>query len=260
MEKINVTGLKNVSETLLIPLYFKAKETTEEGLLFDPVAVKAVEKIGYDFNKFHSDRLSQTGVTIRTILFDLILENLSKTHPDLIVVNLGAGLDTRPERHPDFQWFNIDFKEVIEVREQVFKETNSTNFSQSIFDFSWIGKIPRRSHILFIAEGVLMYLEESLVKQLFLKLSSEFSESYVAFDTIPKFMVGRRHSSVNTNTAPFKWGNSNLEDIMRWDRSLSAMNTYRFGDFFKEKWGWMRLVYFIPVIKKGFKVAVVKLK
>jgi O-methyltransferase involved in polyketide biosynthesis len=259
MEKISVDNLYNVAETLLIPLYFKAKETQEQGLLFDDIAVGAVGRIDYDFARFDKDRLSQTGVAVRTMLLDQVLEELTTLYPDLLVVNLGAGLDTRPERYPDLAWVNVDFREVMDLRRKIFPNTRSINLSQSILDFSWLDHIPVRRHVLFICEGVLMYLYEKEVRELFLKLAAGFSEAYLAFDTIPEFMVGRSHRSVDTRKAPFCWGNGHTRKIERWSPAITTYKTFFFSDYLKQRWGWMRLAYCLPFIRKGFKIAVMKL-
>ncbi len=43
--------LKNVSETLLVPLFFRAKETLDKGIIRDEKAVDIVCRIDYDFQK-----------------------------------------------------------------------------------------------------------------------------------------------------------------------------------------------------------------
>lgn len=260
MKKINVNTLRNVPATLLIPLYFKAKETMEDGILLDDSAVDAVKKIDYDFRRFDSDKLSQTGVAVRTMLLDLILDEMRAKHDDLIVVNLGAGLDTRPEKNADIPWFNVDFREVIELRKKIFPQSKATDIAKSVLDFSWIEELTAGSSVLFIAEGILMYLEEVEVRALFNKLAAEFPGASIAFDTIPEFMVGRSHKSVDTQTAPFRWGNTTSRKLEKWNPRLTVQKDYFFADYFKSRWSWMRLLYLIPFIRKGFKISVIKIK
>ena len=43
--------LKNVSETLLVPLFYRAKETLEHGIIEDDASREIVRNITYDVTK-----------------------------------------------------------------------------------------------------------------------------------------------------------------------------------------------------------------
>jgi len=61
-----VTQLIGVSETLLITLYCRYLETQRpDAIIKDEKAIELVEKIDYDFSKFH-DWTVQYGVAVRT--------------------------------------------------------------------------------------------------------------------------------------------------------------------------------------------------
>ena len=99
----NVSALNNVPETMLIPLCLKAKETREKGIINDTKAVEIVSEIDYDFSKIEKDSRLQVSMAVRTVLFDKIVKDLAAQYPDLAIVNLGAGLDTRQERFPEIK-------------------------------------------------------------------------------------------------------------------------------------------------------------
>ncbi|EID88061.1 leucine carboxyl methyltransferase domain protein [Staphylococcus aureus subsp. aureus CO-23] len=42
--------------------------------------------------------MSQIGISIRTVIIDCVTKRLIKDNKDLIVVNIGCGLDTRFQR------------------------------------------------------------------------------------------------------------------------------------------------------------------
>src|SRR3954467_15976702 len=108
-DKISVSSLTHVPETMLVPLYFKARETRQHGIIRDDKAVEIVNKIDYDFARMDKDWKTQTGIAVRTRIFDDILKGLiDETGGDLTVVNLGAGLDTRQERFPGVKWYQVD--------------------------------------------------------------------------------------------------------------------------------------------------------
>ena len=84
-----------VQETLLIPLYFRAKETQRwRGMCRDPWAVEIINSLDYDFRRFDSPWL-QMDVAIRTEIFDEQVQAFLARHAAPLVINLGAGLDGR---------------------------------------------------------------------------------------------------------------------------------------------------------------------
>ena len=137
-KKVDVSSLNNVPETMLIPLYLKAKETKENGVITDKKAVEIVEQINYDFSKFEKDWRTQISVAVRTEVFDKILATLTAKNKNLVVVNLGAGLDTREERFPNIKWYQLDLPESISIRKTFFTTSKSITIAKSILDFFWV--------------------------------------------------------------------------------------------------------------------------
>jgi O-methyltransferase involved in polyketide biosynthesis len=257
--KISVASLTDVPETMLIPLYFKAKETLEHGEIKDEKAVAIVSSIDYDFSKFDQDAGTQTGVVVRTWLFDKILHDLyEKIGDKLVVVNLGAGLDTRQERFPHIKWYQLDLPESIAIRKQFFDEDPATLISKSLLDFSWMDDVKEKEHVLFIGEGLFMYFKEEDVKAVFKNIGAHFSQSYLAFNPIPKPMVGADHKSVDTTRAPMLWGILSLQEVIDWNAGWKVLISYYPPDYFKKRWEGMKLLSFIPGAKKSFVIAVLE--
>lgn len=93
------TNLTGIPETLLIPLWARAVEGDRpDPIVTDDKAAEMVSQIDYDFSKFESARLSQLGVAIHTMLLDKAVSAFLRCNPEAVVVNLGAGLDTRHDR------------------------------------------------------------------------------------------------------------------------------------------------------------------
>ena len=92
--KVNLSG---VSETLLLPLWSRAKISRDHNSLFyDAKAVGLVEQIDYDFstldeNPFESDLF----FVARAKQFDDKIRAYIREYPRASVVNIGAGL-TQP--------------------------------------------------------------------------------------------------------------------------------------------------------------------
>ena len=121
MEKIAFTDA--VSETLLINLYFRSRENKEpDPILKDEFSGEIVNKIDYDFSKFDRSKLSRVGVAIRARFFDDWIVKFTRTHPSAVIVQLGAGLDTRPLRLaplcPEATFYDLDLPDVIALRDK----------------------------------------------------------------------------------------------------------------------------------------------
>ena len=102
-----------VQKTLLITLYAKALDSrSTHSILHDEKAYEIVKAIDYDFETtagFGNHHL----IVVRARQIDEWIKEFLKSHPDLTVVNLGCGLDTRAARirplFPRVSWFDVDF-------------------------------------------------------------------------------------------------------------------------------------------------------
>jgi len=194
MNEESINKITDISETLLIPLYSRALESqTEHPILIDTKAVEITKELNKIFEKSDSS-LHQTlskgkarrrlgkklnvSLALRTRKFDRYCTSFLKKNPDGIIVELGCGLSTRFPRidNGTLTWYDLDFPEVIDIRRQFFKESDRYHFiASSVLDFKWMGKIQHKNkNILFIAEGLLMYLHEDEVKNLILNLQKHF--------------------------------------------------------------------------------------
>ena len=55
---------------------------------------------------------------------------------------------------------------------------------KSVLDYSWMDSVEARGRLLFIAEGLFMYLQEEQIKALMIELTDRFPGSYMLFDTV----------------------------------------------------------------------------
>ena len=62
--------------------------------------------------------MSQIGISIRSVIIDSVTKRLIKDNKNLIVVNIGCGLDTRFQRFnkEKISWIDLDVPESIEIR------------------------------------------------------------------------------------------------------------------------------------------------
>ena len=198
-----------LSETLLIPLWAKAVEQErDERLLTDPEAPRMLAQIDYDFSKFKNIVMSQVGA-----------------HPDAVVVQLGAGLDTRFERlgRPQITaWYDLDLPEVIALRRQLLPESTNHYLAISLFDESWMQTVAAHGKpVLLLCEGVLMYFDTDTVKDWLATLARHLPQATLVFDIVPPALVGKakRHDALGKmgKEAPeFKWSLKDNRELEQW--------------------------------------------
>ena len=89
-----MTDVMPVSDTALVTLWCRAAEARrDDALLDDPMAVRLVDSLDYDFDRF---RLSadRQDLGLRALAFDTAVRDYLATHPRATVVALGEGLQT----------------------------------------------------------------------------------------------------------------------------------------------------------------------
>ena len=138
-----------VAETLLIPLYYRAKESRRKNpILNDKVAESLVENLEYDYSQFDGAKLSEVGCVVRGWYFDRAVRRFIKTHSHPVVVNVGCGLDTRFQRIGSQKavFYDLDLPEVIVLRRELIPEQpDNVYIEASLLETDWMDDL-RRKH------------------------------------------------------------------------------------------------------------------
>ena len=233
-EKI-LQNLNGVSETLLMTLYARARESQRpDAMLKDDKAVAMVNQIECDFSRLKMQRHDEIAVIMRMRKFDNHVRDFLTRNPNAVVVHIGCGLDTRFERVDNgrVQWFDLDLPDVIELRRKLISDENSRHhmLASSVFDDGWLAEVNRYKPrpFMFIAEGVFPYFEESQVKALLLKLREKFSGSELVCDAHTPFGIWAN----NLQLAYFKinarlhWGLKRARDVENWGDGISLLEEW----------------------------------
>ncbi len=168
-EKI-VPVLNGAAETMLQSFYARAMYSKNPKHKFkDEKAEEIVKKLDYDFSKAGKDAAMSGGVVARTVVLDELVSDFIRKNPDCTVVNIACGLDTRFYRMDNgkITWYNLDLPETIAVRDSVYGETGRVStIGCSCFDPAWPSQVTKRGKMLFIIEGLTMYLSREQVGQM----------------------------------------------------------------------------------------------
>jgi O-methyltransferase involved in polyketide biosynthesis len=135
-----------------------------------------------------------------------------------VVVNIACGLDTRFYRVDNgrITWYNLDLPETIEVRNQIFEPTERvSNIGVSVLDPSWADRIQVRGKMLFIIEGLSMYLTAEENAKMLGIIRSHFDNAYVLMECLAKRWVHKEkvEQSIEKTGAQFHFGADCFEDL-----------------------------------------------
>lgn len=211
--------LNGSAETMLQSFYARAMYSKNPKHKFhDKKAEEIVELLEYDFGEAENDKAMSNGVIARTVVFDEIVSDFISKNPDCTVVNIACGLDTRFYRMDNgrLTWYNVDLPETIEVRDSVYNETGRVStIGCSAFDPAWVNKVTKRDKMLFIIEGLTMYLTKEQVRIMLGIIRDNFDNAYVCMECIcPKFVNKEKiEKSIQATGAVFTWGANSFDEL-----------------------------------------------
>ena len=113
--------IRNISDTALLAAVYRARETERQDALFsDPFARRLAGERGEQIAKSMPFSDSNTWAwVVRTYLYDQFIAEQCQQGVNM-VVNLAAGLDTRPYRMTlpaSLQWVEVDLPGILSYKE-----------------------------------------------------------------------------------------------------------------------------------------------
>ena len=253
-----IRNLNAVSRSLLIPLYFRAMESQRpDALVRDPKAVELVGRLDVDFSGVQKLKDEQVNYLLRMREFDRLARAFLAEHPDGVIVDLGCGLDTRFERvdNGQVEWYGLDLPEVIELRKELLDETPRSHFiGCSVLDFSWMDALSGQAGrpILFLAEAMLVYLEEADVKRLVQTLAERFPGAELVCDAYSPVVV-RFHPRPPAVPRP-RWGLKDDRDVEAWAPGIRLLSQWYTFDKPEPRLGAFRLMRHIPFVARMVRI------
>ena len=249
MSEINskIQALGSVEKTMLIPLWSRAEESMNGGLIDDQLSIDIINKIDtslYGFNqmsRFVKNYLL-TAIANRTILIDEYLDKV--INKDSIVYNFGCGLDTRFARYLGKvkQWNDIDMPEVIDIRRSFATETDTYRMhSLSILAENPLDGLEIDKNCVVICEGLLMYFDESEVKGFLKKMIDATESGNMILETLgswTKIKINPVIKGIGENSR-YTWSLNNTKDCRKLDIRMEMVDSKTIFDLNKSRWGSM---------------------
>ena len=250
--------IQHVSDTARWVALYRAMESERPDALFrDPYARKLAGERGERIvASLRRGRALAWSMIVRTAVLDeLILRAIQRDAVDT-VLNLAAGLDTRPYRvplPPSLRWVEADFPDVIAYKQEQLRGERPvcvlehvgidlTDVGRRRALFGRIGAAARQ--VLVVSEGLLIYLTPEQVAALSSDLAAPTSFRWWLTDLVsPRLlkMVEKTWGRAAAGTAPFQFapaegsrffqaqGWQEAEFRSMWEESLRLKRTMRFA-------------------------------
>ena len=222
-----------VAETLLIPLYMRAKESRlDNPILYDKAAERLADSLEYDYSLFDGAKLSEVGCVVRGWYFDRAVRRFIETHSRPVVVNVGCGLDTRFQRigNPKAVYYDLDLPEVIALRRELIPEQpGNVYIAASLLETDWMDDLRRRH-----PDGEFIFIVDFLHHA-----ASRFGGGELWFDVCGTMMSrhGVKPDSLRKHEAQIRSGLSNGHLVEQWEPTLRLIEQANYMKFFRPRWG-----------------------
>lgn len=227
-------ALTPVQESLFLTLCGRALDSRlPRSILADAMADEIAEKIGYDCAKFPMAASKTFDIALRAKKLDEVVRRFVARHPDAVVLELGAGLDTRMFRvdpPPTVDWYDIDFPEVIALRRQVLPpRANAHGIGADLTDPHWLAEVPEDRPAVIVADGLVAFLAQDDLVSLLNRLTGHFPSGELAFNGYTKFHVWAIKHYRGTNSIADVAANPGFDDPHdpeRWNPSLALVEEF----------------------------------
>jgi methyltransferase (TIGR00027 family) len=213
--------IRNISDTARWVAVYRARETDRPDAVFrDPFARRLAGERGEQIaNSMPLGRDNEWSMVTRTYVIDQFVAEQVGRGVDM-VINLAAGLDSRPYRMqlpPNLRWVEVDLPEILDYKENILRgEKPVCTLERFRLDlsnpearralFSQLGS--KAKHALVITEGLIIYLAPEDVGTLAQDLAAPVSiRSWILDIASPGLlrMLMKRMASQLQQAAPFKF-------------------------------------------------------
>ena len=184
---IATTELTPVEQTAFLTVYARALDSRwHRPILGDTLADDVVSKIDYDFAGLGVQTSVVCQASLRAKMLDDRVRAFVNKHPDAVVVDLGAGLDSgvyRVAPPPSVDWYSVDLPGITALRDKVLPANpQSHSAPASLADPGWPDAIPADRPTMLIADGLFAFLSEQVIVGIFRRITDHFGTGELAFN------------------------------------------------------------------------------
>ncbi|MEO8815633.1 MAG: class I SAM-dependent methyltransferase [Mycobacterium sp.] len=189
-----VTEFTLLEQTAFLTLYARALDSRwPNPVLHDTLADEIVGRIDYDFAGFDVPANIVCQTALRAKMLDDRVRDFTAHHPDAVVVELGAGLNTPMMRvgpPAGVDWYSVDLPRVIALRDAVVPPAERAHsIAASLATGDWTDGIPAGRPTMLIADGLFAFVPVPVIVALVGRIVEHFGSGELAFNDYGR--VGR---------------------------------------------------------------------
>lgn len=193
-ESFALPELTPAQESLFLTLGSRALDSRlPRPFLGDTRSDELITTIGYRLEKFPQlttrlldRRFRVFDVAVRTKIIDGMVRRFVACHPEAVVLDLGAGLDSRYSRVDPpgtVDWYDVDYPVVADLRRKLLPHNvERHDVGADLTDSGWLRDIPADRPAMIVADGVVLFLAEDDVVALLNRLVGHFPYGEMAFN------------------------------------------------------------------------------
>ncbi len=184
---ITTTELSPIEQTAFLTEYARALDSRwPRPILGDTLTHDVVGKIDYDFAGLGVQTSVVCQTALRAKMLDDRVRAFIREHPDAVVVDLGAGLDSgyyRVDPPSTVDWYSVDLPGITALRDQVLPAApHSHSVPVSLTDGHWPDAIPADRPTMLVADGLFAFLSEPAIVAIFRRITDHFGSGELAFN------------------------------------------------------------------------------
>ena len=221
-------GLTPAQASLFLTLCGRALDSrAPQPFLGDPTADHILARMGYDCSRFPMPASSVTDIALRAKKLDRVVRRFVARHTDAVVLDLGAGLDSRMTRvapPAGVDWYDVDYPEVIALRaEAIEQKPNAETIATDLTEPGWLDAVPTGRPAVIVADGLVAFLNQDAFVTLLHKLVDHFPSGEIAFNGYTRFhtwVLKRYRGTASIADAVVNPGFDDPRDPERWEPRL----------------------------------------
>lgn len=270
-------SFSDVESTALLTLYARAIESrSQDPILVDETAEYLVDRIDpliavrddpllrMLFERRVTPQLT-VHIALRAKKYDQYARDFLLRNPSGVIVNLGCGMDTRFQRLDDghLVCFDLDLPDMIHFKRGLLAETDRYQMiASSVFDESWMEQVSSAGSrpVLFLAEGLFMYLDPYKVRQLVLDLQSRFPGSELVCEVVSQRWTSGFWKKVTASKmqrqlklgkgTEYCFGLVSPDEMENWHSGIHFIERWSYFETNHPKLGWMRMFSKLSVLNE----------
>ncbi|MFB9924099.1 class I SAM-dependent methyltransferase [Amycolatopsis halotolerans] len=217
--------------SLYLTLCGRALDSRQErSILSDTTAAEIVERTGTKTADYPHAKTGMRDIALRAKKLDGVVRDFVTRHPDAVVVDLGAGLDSRMIRvdpPATVDWYDVDLPAVIAARRTVLpRPANAHLIAADVADRHWIDELPSGRPAVIVADGLVAFLPQPDLTAVLRGLTAHFPAGEIAFNGYTRFHVWALKHYKGTNSIAEAVANPGFDDPRepeRWNPDLTLV-------------------------------------